>query len=795
MRLPPRGLRAGLALCLAAGFLPAGAAAPLPAAQIQALKARQSERAASALRAAMAAAPSLGLPEGASLTLRSAFTTPEGRTVTRMDQRLDGYRVFGAAAIAHVEADGSVQVLGDGLMPDARLTAAPTLTAAQASAIGLKQAALKGQAPAPRVELMVFPTRFCQGLKAVLDAATGKAVLDRAATVVGRPSQPYVWAYKVDVTTMNSQDGVVDMEYLVDARTGGILRKMSNLRPAEAPSRVQGTGLGQYVGQVTLETTQEADGTYSLHSQVHGSRPNPFFQRAYNQDLVGLTTFYEMHDLETWGYISEYYGNPDNLWGDGFPFMDYPNEGLKNGETAAVDAHYGVSLTWDMYRDVFGRNGLDGDGTTPFALVHMRNPGTGMKFDNAMWSDGIFGMLFGDGSFYPDRLMRDPETGLPYPGNAQGMMSLTELDVAGHELSHGLTFASAGLDYQGESGGLNEASSDIMGTLVEAYHFRPKGQDDAIPNYGNDWQLGGKCRPSGPLRYMDRPSRDGLSADNWYEGIEWMEVHYSSGPMNRCFHFLSAGAPADPASERYSAYLPQGMDGIGNDAAGRIWFKALTEYMTPTTNYHQAGAAMVKAAGDLYGPSSREAAATRKALTAINVQVDGEPLLARVSFPRITTGVLGNYEGAEFLARTAVVPLGTTVRLKADVANAADKTVTWKIGAHRAAIAGPGEADPTGVGVVNADGTWTAPLRSGFFFITAASKARPEQYAEGLVFIQDLDADGDSDQDAIDMGASACSWNLSQVLKWSHSPYGGSWVDDLDVELFQTAIKNAWGKP
>jgi len=543
---------------------------------------------------------------------------------------------------------------------------------------------------------------------------------------------------------------------------------------------------------VAVDTTLQADGTYALVDQTRGSLPNPYFLEWEGMNITGLSTLYEMHDMENWGYLSFYSTNPDNLWGDYLPFQDAPYEGLKNGETAAIDAHYGISLTWDLYKHVFGRDGIDGLGTTPFTIVHMRNPGNATKWDNAMWSNTMFGMLFGDGSYYSDKLMVDWNTGIPYPGNPYGMMSLTELDVAGHELSHGLTFGTADLIYRGESGGLNESISDIMGTMVEAYHYRT--QDGLVPNFGNDWKLGGKCRPSGPMRFMDTPSKDGLSADNWYEGLNWMEVHYSSGPLNRFFYYLSAGAPSSQQAEAWSPYLPGGSDGLGNDKAIRIVYKALTEYMVPSTTYHQAGEALVQAATDLYGASSAELTSTKKALTGINVQVAGEPLFTRVNIVENTGGVLnGSLEGGEFLARTIIVPLGATMTPKAVVSNNADTSVIWKLGGHRAMIDAPGEADPTGLGVVNGDGTYTAPLRPGAILLTAASKAKPEQYTEGLVFVQDLDADADGEQDAVDMGATAFSWFLSQTLKPSHSPYSGYWVDDLDVDLFQTAIKNAWG--
>ena len=88
-------------------------------------------------------------------------------------------------------------------------------------------------------------------------------------------------------------------------------------------------------------------------------------------------------------------------------------------------------------------------------------------------------------------------------GNAQ---PLTAIDVAGHEMSHGVTENTAGLNYSGESGGLNEATSDIFGTAVEFYANNPPTR--------RDYLIGEKININGngtPLRYMDKPSKDGAS--------------------------------------------------------------------------------------------------------------------------------------------------------------------------------------------------------------------------------------------------------------------------------------------
>jgi Zn-dependent metalloprotease len=210
-------------------------------------------------------------------------------------------------------------------------------------------------------------------------------------------------------------------------------------------------------------------------------------------------------------------------------------------------------------------------------------------------------------------------------GDGSSFYSLGAIDVIGHEMGHGVTAATSNLTYAGESGGLNESSSDINGEAVEAY-ARGGGRGDHVPPTGNDWVLGKEISRSGtPLRWMYRPSKDGNSPDAWSNALKRLDVHYSSGPNNRMFYFLAQGSSADKASDSYSKYLvrtPAAMTGIGLDKAYRIWFKANTTKFTSSTNYADARAKMIEAAAELYGPGSREAIAVQRAYAAVNVGAD-----------------------------------------------------------------------------------------------------------------------------------------------------------------------------
>jgi hypothetical protein len=176
--------------------------------------------------------------------------------------------------------------------------------------------------------------------------------------------------------------------------------------------------------------------------------------------------------------------------------------------------------------------------------------------------------------------------------------------------------APSNLTYSGESGGLNEAHSDIHGTMVEFYSRG--GSGSTIGETGGNWLIGEQLSTT-PLRFMIKPSKDGTSPNAWSATLKNLDVHYSSGPMNRAFYFLSQGASKVSTDDSYSTYLPSGMTGIGNDKAARIAFRALTTKMVSSTNYAGARTAFLAAATDLYGATSDEYAAVENAFAGINV--------------------------------------------------------------------------------------------------------------------------------------------------------------------------------
>ncbi|MFJ3960180.1 M4 family metallopeptidase [Streptomyces sp. NPDC090036] len=310
-----------------------------------------------------------------------------------------------------------------------------------------------------------------------------------------------------------------------------------------------GTGNTMYSGQVTLGTSQSGS-TWNLTDAARGNH------KTYNLNRGSSGT-------------GTLFSGPDDVWGNGLP---------ANLETAAADAHYGAAVTWDYYKNVHGRNGLRNDGVSPYTRVHYGN-----NYVNAFWQDSCFCMTYGDGD-----------------GNAK---PLTSTDVAAHEMTHGLTSVTGNMTYSGEPGGLNEATSDIMAAAVEFYANNAQDVGDYLVGEKIDIRGNGT-----PLRYMDKPSKDGSSKDSWYSGIGSIDVHYSSGPANHWYYLASEGSGAKVVNGvSYDSPTADGLPvtAIGRDAASKIWFRALTVgYFKSNTNYADARVQTLKAAADLYGQGS-----------------------------------------------------------------------------------------------------------------------------------------------------------------------------------------------
>ncbi|NRQ54961.1 M4 family metallopeptidase [Brevibacillus sp. HD1.4A] len=249
----------------------------------------------------------------------------------------------------------------------------------------------------------------------------------------------------------------------------------------------------------------------------------------------------------------------DNNWTDG----------------AAVDAHAYAQQVYDYYKDVHNRNSYDNKGALIRSTVHYGN-----NYNNAFWNGSQ--MVYGDG---------DGSTFISLSGG---------LDVVAHELTHAVTEKTAGLVYQYESGALNESLSDIFGAMID---------DD-------DWLMGEDIYTPGTngdaLRSLEDPTEygDPDHYSNRYTGSQDNGgVHINSGINNKAAYLLAEGGTHHGVT----------VNGIGRQDTAKIYYHALTHYLTPYSNFSAMRQAAVHSATDLFGANSPQVAAVNAAYSAVGV--------------------------------------------------------------------------------------------------------------------------------------------------------------------------------
>ncbi len=339
----------------------------------------------------------------------------------------------------------------------------------------------------------------------------------------------------------------------VDAQTGEIVHKQNRIHEAD----VAGTANTMYSGTQNIICDSNA-GSYRLREAGRG---------------MGIRTLNLNNGTNTASAVD--FTNGTTNW-----------TSTANDDNAAYDAHWGAEKTYDYYQIQHGRNGIDGNGMLMISYVHYSN-----NYDNAYW-DGT-SMTYGDGSQQPG-----------------GFNPLTAIDVCGHEFTHGVTENTAGLDYQDESGALNESFSDVFGTAIEFYS-KPVG----------NFLIGEEItvNANSALRSMSNPNQYGdpdcYTGTNWYTGTaDNGGVHTNSGVQNYWFYLMCQGGSG--TNDLNNAF---NVTGIGISDAGRIAFRNLSVYLVNTSQYADARTYAIQSAEDLFGACTPQVTTTANAWYACGV--------------------------------------------------------------------------------------------------------------------------------------------------------------------------------
>ncbi|MEW6362691.1 MAG: M4 family metallopeptidase [Pyrinomonadaceae bacterium] len=492
---------------------------------------------------------------------------------TKFQQVIGGVPVWEGEAIVHLKSDGSLSLITDSLKEGIAVDTTPNLSADDALEIA---------------------RRTNRGPRLMTDPAIIELYIFRG------EDRDHL-AYRVEMPRIDGSPNTSAPVVFIDAHTGQRIFSYDNLRT--------GTGSSLYSGTITIDTSVSGS-TYYMEDLTRR-------MGTFNMNNTGNTT------TGSGGTQSRFTGT-DDVWN-------------ATAERAGVDAHYGAAMTFDFYKNVLGRNGIDGNygpGTTAagansgISLVTSRVH-FGSNYNNAFWYQNK--MTYGD-------------------GNGTTFSPLVTLDIAGHEMTHGVTEYTANLTYSGESGALNESMSDVMGSMVETYARGGTVTSDT-------WKIGEQAytpnTAGDALRYMDNPhlaSNGGYTADDdpdhyseRYTGTaDNGGVHINSGIGNKAFYLAVAGG-----THHLSGVT---VTGIGPTDATRIWYRALTVYMTSSTNFAGARTAMLNAATDLFGSASQQYTTIATTWCAVGVGSCPNPNPTPTPTPTPTPGsnllVNGGFEGS-----------------------------------------------------------------------------------------------------------------------------------------------------
>lgn len=623
-------------------------------------------------------------------------------------------------------------------------------------------------------------------------------------------------------------------------------------KPTETLTPALGTGYTQYMGKVTLPTTYDPVlKGYGLLDTTRGGSANYFIQQR-----MGYTDTYGYYHantlrpagnmvvsgqgINTWtpytmdGLSGNLSGVPkvasdlvtgrpetkdgilaDNVWGDGYSFvpdLTDPDHAYgaytATGESAAADAMNILTCNHEFLRSTFNRTGIDNQDSA--ATIAVNFPGvyyvlrdttstTGYDADSNPITVPLFLLRCGTG---------DP---------ANGLLNMAEPTMLGQGLGMMLwdyTIGSAALSSIKDYSSVYLSWANLMSQGIYSLgSLHGMNRRVVTPT----WALGMNYSGGQYLQSMVKPSLDGISPDYWYDGSYFIaggQYGLAAGPMNRAYYFMAEGASSNTASSAYSAFLPEGMPGIGLEKTCKIGYKAVTENLgSPNASVFDMKAALVQAATDLYGAGSAEVQATANAWAAVNVGAaygkydPTKSESAKVWFDmhnwpdNSDLGPDGPFEPNPRSQRYPWVPMGEPAQLKVNVSGATDTTIIWTN--HPAPFSSSGFFDLSTVnnGCMTPDGVWTPSTRNptgslSVSSIQATSKADPKQWAQGLAFGIAFDDDGDGYNDALDLGMVALAYGLPYPILNAVNDYimaGFPGISEGELQMNLAAFKTAFG--
>ena len=473
------------------------------------------------------------------LVIDESFQDMDGQFHVRFQQMYQGIPVWGQELTVHLDANGEIYAINARYSPTPRLELGSNMAASEA--ISIAEADVQTHTPV---------SELSPQLKNLLDYDGPRA---KQYVWIGQDgTERLVWHVQV---RPNLRD---NWYYFIDAETGKIVEKY-NATVFEGPTTGNGVDLNGV--NRTLNVYQK-DGTYFM---IDASRP---IWQANQPDVLNKpkgalwTISANNTDLDKNAKLTHVVSQ-NNQWTD----------------PVAVSAHYNMGKVFEYYYNVHQRKAIDGKGSTIISVIHITENGQGL--DNAFWNGAVMG--YGDGN----------KAFKPLAG---------ALDVAAHEMTHGVVERTVNLEYKFQSGALNESISDVFGAMVDRDDWKI-GEDVVKPS----------AYPSGALRDMQNPNNGGNGPNDpgWQPKHmnEFLDlpieqnnggVHYNSGIPNRACYLIAQA--------------------IGRDKTEKIYYQILDKrYLNKQAKFIDLRLAAIRAAEDLYGKGSNEVNSVKAAFDAVGI--------------------------------------------------------------------------------------------------------------------------------------------------------------------------------
>jgi bacillolysin len=463
-------------------------------------------------------------------SIHKITTDKNNKTHVRLNQRYKEIPVYGSEVIVHLNTFGEGEAFnGHYHKITENIETRPAITE-QFAVDRVKSHLSKGTALRP---LSAFEEKLVQHAQpnATLCIYQDKGLVNT-----------YVLAYHI-VYCPTVQER---WEYFVDASTGSVLHRFQSTCSADGPRTATGLDLN---GVSRTVNTYQAGTTYFM---VDVSRPMySAAASALPDEPVGGILTIDMNNTFGDNQVIQHVTSSNNVWGT-------------TNQTKALSAHFNAGVAYEYFRTNHSRNSIDGENGTIISIINVPDE-DGQPLDNAFWNGKA--MFYGNGDI--------------------GFKPLAgAMDVAGHEMTHGVVQSTANLEYQGESGAINESMADIFGSMMDPA----------------DWLIGedvvkAAAFPSGALRSLSDPHNGGTSFSSPGYQPKHKNEAYTGTQDNGGVH-INSGIP----NHAFYTYA----EAITRDKAADVFYKALKDYLTKSSQFIDLRLAVVKAAGDLFGTSSNE---------------------------------------------------------------------------------------------------------------------------------------------------------------------------------------------